>query len=254
MPSIPPPPPPLAPAVRPRPTLPPFDIAVLVRTLLRPSLATALRSIYGQRFAGRIQILIGIDAMDGGESRLAELRAECPPRMRLDVIDLGYATSQRRGGLYPCAEGGILATLLVYAAQARHVIFLDDDNWMAPDHLQSLRDAIEGFDWAFSLRWFVDAASRQPLCVDRWESVGPGRGVYARKAGGFVDPNCLLFDKLPCHAAVPWLAQALYANGSGHDRLFFDQLRQRHSVAWTGRATLFYQMHANDPLHPLRRQ
>jgi len=218
----------------------PTDITVMVRTLLRPSLLAAVRSIYRQDFPGRVQVLLGIDAAADPLGLVEILRAECPERMRLDVLDLGYPTSVPRGGLYTAREGGVLATLLAYAAKSRHVLFLDDDNWAAPDHLSTLFAAVQGFDWAFCRRWFVDPQTLSPICVDVWESVGPGHGVFAAKAGGFVDPNCLMFDKLACHFAIPWLAVAMYPDFTGHDRMFFDQLRRRNSVGWSGKATVYY--------------
>lgn len=231
--------------------LPAFDVSVLVRTLLRPTLLEAVRSIFRQAFAGRVQILLGIDAAPDAANVLAALRAECPRDMTIDILDLGYPTSARRGGLYGCREGGALPVLLAYAARARHCLFLDDDNWAAPDHLQALRDAVESLDWAFTLRWYVAPGGVEPLCLDEWESVGPGRGAYARRGGGFVDLNCLMFDKLACHFAIPWLAHAM-PNGTGHDRLFFNALRQHHSVGWTGRPTLYYRMNPTDRVHPHR--
>lgn len=231
-----------------------FDVAVLVRSILRPSLLAAVRSIYAQVFAGRVQVLVGVDAVDDRSGLLEQLRAECPAHMRLDVLNLAEPTAVPRGGLYTNGQGGVLPVLMAYSAQARHVIFLDDDNWMAPSHLQSLRDAAEGFHWAYSLRWFVDDISLKPLCVDEWESVGPGKGAFAEQTQGFVDPNCLMFDKLACHLSIPWLAVAMFPDFSGHDRLFFRELCAHHSVGWTGKPTAFYVINRRDTLHRFRRQ
>jgi len=63
-----------------------FDVTVLIRTLLRPSLPAAVRSVFAQDFPGRIQILIGADAVPGAAPIVDGLRAECPARMRLDLL------------------------------------------------------------------------------------------------------------------------------------------------------------------------
>jgi hypothetical protein len=82
------------------------------------------------------------------------------------------------------------------------VAYLDDDNWWAPDHLGSLVGAIAGHDWAYALRWYADEQTGRGVGVDRWESVGPDAGVYAKRFGGFVDPSCLLIDAVACEPAL----------------------------------------------------
>ena len=47
-----------------------FDVAVVMPSLLRPQLRDALRSIFAQDLIGRIQVLIGIDTLEGDCSLL----------------------------------------------------------------------------------------------------------------------------------------------------------------------------------------
>jgi hypothetical protein len=227
----------------------PFDVSVLVRTVLRPTLIEAVRSIFAQEFDGKIQILIGIDGVAGDRAPIAQLLAECPSHIRLDVFDLPYSTAVQRGGVYSNRTGGALPVLLAYAAMSRYVVYLDDDNWAAPDHLAALRRAVDGFDWAFTLRWLADGPSGRVLGLDEWESVGPGKGGFARKAGGFVDPNCMIIDKLVCHFVLPWFAVGLGADGRGADRHLFANLTHKHAVGWTGRPTLYYRVRPGDPMN-----
>lgn len=205
----------------------PFDVAIVMVTIVRPTLAQALRSIYAQRFGGRIQVLIGIDRWEGEREFLAQLVRERPSQVAVTVVDLGYSTSKRNGGLYPSGYGGALKTMLSYAANSRYVTYLDDDNWYALDHLATLLAAISGKDWAFSLRYFVDAPSGELLCPDSWESVGPDRGVYGQAQGGFVDTNCYLIDKLACHDVFPEWAMTRFAGGTGGDRQILQRLKPR---------------------------
>jgi hypothetical protein len=118
----------------------PFDVAVVIPTVLRPSLARAVESIYRQQFPGRIQVLIGVDKPLGDYSLLDDLRRDCPDHCDLMVFDPGYSTSARNGGLYPGGCGGALRTILSYAANSRAIAYLDDDNWFHPDHLRTLFD------------------------------------------------------------------------------------------------------------------
>ena len=205
----------------------PFDVAVVMPTVVRPTIAQAMRSVFAQQFPGRIQILVGIDRWEGPRALLEQLVAECPTHVAVTIVDLGYSTSIRHGGLYPSSFGGALKTILSYAANSRYVTYLDDDNWYAPTHLASLRSAIAGKDWAFSLRNFVDAATSEPLCPDTWESLGPGRGVYAKAQGGFVDTNCYLIDKLACPDVFLEWANTRYEGGTGGDRQILQRLLGR---------------------------
>jgi hypothetical protein len=217
----------------------PFDVGIVMTTVVRPTLGEAIRSVFAQQFAGRIQLLIGVDRWQGDRVAVEQLRASRPSHVEVTLLDLGYSTSQRNGGLYPSHYGGALKTILSYAANARHVTYLDDDNWYAPDHLATMLAAISGNAWAFSLRQFVDADSGDILCADTWESVGPGRGVYASAQGGFVDTNCFFIDKLACNDVFPEWAMTRFAGGTGGDRQVLEKLRGR-PFATNGAHTVFY--------------
>jgi hypothetical protein len=226
----------------------PFDVAVVMTTTVRPTIVQAVHSVFAQEFDGRIQILIGIDVWQGERELLDDLRHACPANVQLTILDLGYSTSAKHGGLYPSHFGGAMKTILSYAANSRYVTYLDDDNWYAPDHLATLLAAIAGKDWAFSLRHFVDADSGATLCPDTWESVGPARGVYATAQGGFVDTNCFLIDKLACHDIFTEWAMTRAEGGTGGDRQVLRRLRGR---PWgtSGRHSLYYRQRLVG-LHP----
>jgi hypothetical protein len=234
----------------------PFDVAVIIPTVLRPTLPRAVRSVYAQSFPGTIQILLGVDVIGGNTSLLTEIARDCPDRCALTVFDLGYSTSVRHGGLHPARDGGVLRTVLSYAANSRHVAYLDDDNWWHEGHLGSLLGAVRGRNWAWSLRWFVDPVTRRPLCIDEWESVGPGAGFFNERFGGFVDPNCLLIDKLACEPVLRWWSVPLHGDpvGMSGDRHVFKALAAGGKYAGTKRATAYYVINPEDGMHPYRRR
>lgn len=219
----------------------PFDVGIVMVTVVRPTLAQAVRSVFAQRFGGRIQVLIGIDRWSGERADVAQLIGESPSHVTVTTLDLGYSTSQRHGGLYPSGYGGALKTILSYAANSRYVMYLDDDNWYAPDHVATMLKAIAGKPWAFSLRHFIDADSGDLLCPDTWESLGPGRGVYGETQGGFVDTNCFFIDKLACNDVFPEWAMTRFAGGTGGDRQILEKLRGR---PWgtNGAHSVFYRI------------
>jgi hypothetical protein len=226
----------------------PFDAAVAMPTILRPSLLQAVRAIFAQDLQGRVQIVLGIDRGPDAHGILDTLRSECPSHMALTVIDPGYSTARRNGGLYVNDYGGALRTALSYLANSRFVAFLDDDNWWAPSHLSSLLRAIDGKAYAFSLRTLVDGRTDAVICRDEWESVGPGKGVYVKGFGGWIDTSCLMVDKLACHDALPGWALSVGDSGTGDDRMVFDRLKGK-PVGATSEYTAFYRI-VLDGVHP----
>jgi hypothetical protein len=225
----------------------PFDAAVVVTTVCRPSLVRAVRSVFRQAGVSRLQVLIGIDGAAADAEVMSALLAERPPQHAVTVLDLGYSTSVRHGGVHAAIDGGALRTILTYCANSRFVTYLDDDNWLHETHVAALLAAIRDRDWAYTLRYFVDPDTLEVAAVDRWESVGPGKGVYGQTMGGFVDPNCLMIDKIKCDDMIRfWTTPLPGAERLFTDRSVFDMLRRRPAVGFTGAATLYYLMGAND--------
>lgn len=231
----------------------PFDIAVVTVTILRPSLKRAIDSVLEQDFPGRIQLLVGIDkALGSLDESMAGLDKIRPSRV-VTFFDPGYSTAVRNGGLYSSSCGGILRCVLTYLANARYVAYLDDDNWWAIDHLRHLRAAIEGKAWAFAHRYFTHPETGRVVCRDSWESIGPNRGIFKDRFGGFVDPSNLMIDKIACEPQVRWWNFAMTGDPTGMtaDRRVFNALRHLEPGE-SNAATVFYQVTPSDPIHPHR--
>jgi FkbM family methyltransferase len=114
-----------------------------------------------------------------------------------------------------------------------------------------LVDALVDHDWAYSLRWFTDPETEETLGVDQWESVGPDAGKFGERFGGFVDPNCLLVDKVACEPALRLWCHPLPDDRTGMsaDRNVFNYLRTHGRGVGTGRATVFYTLNPKDVNH-----
>jgi len=223
-------------------------------TIGRESILKAVSSVYAQEHVSRIQLLIGVDVPLGVFSQLEELLGAAPDHVTPCLFYPGFSTSVRHGGLHPAHDGGTLRTMLSYLANARYIAYLDDDNWLAPNHLGNLLKAIQGLEWAFALRWFIHPESLRPVCIDDWESVGPGRGVFLQRFGGWVDPNCLMIDKLACEPVLRWWSTPLPGdkNAMSADRHVFDWLQKKSAPGETNLASVFYAMQPEDVLHPYR--
>jgi hypothetical protein len=229
----------------------PSDVAVIMPSIWRSSLEQALRSVIEQDFPGSVQILLGFDTPNAARLDLDKIVGPLPPNRSVIAFYPGYSTSRRHGGLHPAFDAGALRIVLCYLANARYLAFLDDDNWWSREHLRSLRDAIEGVQWSFGTRWFVDPRNDAVICVDDWESVGPGRGVWQAKFGGFVDPNCLMIDKLACDPVLRWWGIPL-PNDPGAmscDRHVFQELRNNYAWRSVAQPSVFYRINLEDPVH-----
>lgn len=229
-----------------------FDFAVIVPTTLRPTVHRALKSIFRQQFDGRVQVLIGVDVPLGSRAALEETCRAVPERHCVFCVYPGYSTARRHGGQHGSGDGGALRTVLSYLANSRFVAYLDDDNWWSEDHLASMGQALNGAEWAYSLRWFVHPESGRPICKDEWESVGPGRGEF-QDFGGWVDPSCIAVNKQVCEVVLPWWAIPLRNSDRwGADRHVFRILSREFKGCATGQYSVFYAVNEADALHEER--
>jgi hypothetical protein len=195
----------------------PAAVAVVMPTVLRPCIETALDSIYRQTFAGRIQLMIGVDRAAGDRRHLESVLARRPQNVSAIVLELPYSTSTRHGGLHPAEDGGSLRSILSFMANTYYVAFLDDDNAWEPEHLTGVIGAVAGKVWAYSQRMLIDERTGEELGADRWDSVGPDAGRF-KDQGGMVDPNCLIVDRV---AVARILGRWSEGPGVESDRSFF---------------------------------
>lgn len=230
------------------------DVAVVVQTVLRPSVERAIRSVLTQDFSGRIHLLVGVDKRVGSGQFIEAALRECPANVVVTVFDPGYSTSARHGGVHSNFFGGSLRTLLSFAANSRYVAYLDDDDWFGEDHLSSLLSVIQGKQWAFSRRWFVNPYDLDPMCVDTIENLGPDAGIYA-PFGGFACPSSLMVDKLACASILHLWSEAGRPQGDAEDRVFFRALCEtQKGYGSTGKATVYCVIKPEDGSHELRKR
>src|SRR5689334_17038874 len=197
--------------------------AVVLQTVLRPSVERAIRSVFAQDLNERIHLLIGVDKRQGRPARIGRLLHSCPQNVTVTLFDPGYSTSARHGGVHTNHFGGALRTILSFAANSRYIAYLDDDDWYAENHLSTLLKAIRGNEWAFSQRWFVNPYNLEPMCIDTIENLGPGAGIYGQW-GGFACPSSLMIDKKACAPILHLWSEAGTPRGDAEDRIFFKAL------------------------------
>jgi len=228
----------------------PYDVSVVMPSIGRKEIIKAISSIFQQN-VNRIQVLIGIDKPQEHLLFLDEFLEDCPKHITVNVFYPGYSTSVRHGGITLAKDGGALRSILSQLANSKFVTYLDDDNWWESTHLSDLLHAIQNKAWAFSLRYFVHPHSKNKICIDEWESVGPGKGIFLQKFGGFVDPNCLMINKEMCWQCLPLWNFPLSGDpkGMSADRNIFNFLKNHSEPGATGKASAFYVLDPHDGLH-----
>ena len=133
----------------------------------------------------------------------------------------------------------------VYAAcsflvNADVIVYLDEDNWFEPCHIQKLVDKInEGNDWAYSLRKIYDKEGNY-LCDDNCESLGKWP-VYFNKDTHHIDTSSFAVKR---DVAVQ-IGHAWYGQW-GADRMFFSNLSKFFpKFDCTNAHTLSYRLDGN---------
>jgi hypothetical protein len=231
----------------------PHDIAIIIPTVCRLSLLRAIRSIYHQKTKARIQILIGVDCDPHGRGpeMFNQLLKEAPPHCSLTWLDLGYSTSVRHGGVHASIFGGSLRSALSFLADAEIAMYLDDDDWLAPEHCTEILAAIAGKKWAFAYSIYANADTGEPYCVDEFESVGVNRGVFAERFGGFVRPSGMAVNKLKLLHILHLFSLTVHEQGIIEDRIVFSYLKEQPHGC-TGKASVYYSLDPKDGMHPQR--
>lgn len=131
-----------------------------------------------------------------------------------------------------------------YLIDADYFIFLDEDNWIEDNHVQSLVDTVQkGYDWAFSLRKIIDQDNNY-ICNDDCESLGLWHTCLSEKEF-FVDVGCYFLSKrIAIQTAPIWYRRARHPEEQPEvDRLLIHVLRQNNlKYNTSGQYTLNYRV------------
>lgn len=203
-------------------------VAVIVPTTGAPTLRQAVDSVLAQTHPDTFAYVV----VDGPEHALAAAAAlEGVAAGRVLVCSL----PQNVGGAGFYGHR-IYAAFVHLVADARYVAFLDEDNWLEPEHVRTCLDAIAAGDlqWVHSLR-AICSENAERVCLDDCESLGRWPTFQGKH---LVDTNCYF---LPIGAAIA-TANAFHG-GWGRDRVLFSRLAERFpGYGCTGRYTVNYRM------------
>lgn len=161
-------------------------------TIITPTVGTQyvkknIESVAAQTYKN-IQHLVVIDGVKFEETFKLN-NGELPPS--LDLITLPKNTG------YDGFNGHRIYGGCTFLAEGDYIMFLDEDNWIDPEHVESLVEIAEAYKWAYSLRKITDMEGNF-ICNDDCESLGDYLSVIN---DFFIDVNCFF---LPKRIALMW--------------------------------------------------
>ena len=179
-----------------------MKVIVITPTTGKPSLQRAIDSIKAQTMPCQHWVINDgkMDFSCGGDV----------------VINLPENTGRANGILW---NGQRIYAGMPFMINADYVLFLDEDNWFEPNHVNDMvfKCESEDLDWCYSLRKIYNKEG-QYVCNDDIESLGKLR----TDEDTFVDMNCYCVRG----DVLPQVSPALYHGGWGEDRAFYNALKE----------------------------
>lgn len=218
-------------------------------------LIDAVNSVRAQSYANVLHLVVfdgQTKKTDDVSSRLIESGAPGRSKDTFIPLTLPWNTGAAAGGPF---YGHRIFAGFSHLVNASYVLFLDEDNWYEPNHVETLVSALaqtEGrkIQFVHSLRK-IHAEDGSFICEDNCESLG----VFPT----FHDPNVRLIDTSCFAFRREFLVQTghLWHSGWGGDRRYLEAVIKSHGgpdiplYATTGLSTVAYRL-GNNPNSPKR--
>jgi len=113
-----------------------------------------------------------------------------------------------------------------YLCNGQYIMYLDEDNWLEPEHVEALVDVIEKDNvWAYSLR-NIYTQDKKFICEDNCESLGKWKSVLN---DNFIDVGCWFLPKQLALLVTPlWYRRARHPQEQPEvDRIITSVLMQQ---------------------------
>lgn len=166
-----------------------MKVSIITPTTGNPYLAECIESVRAQTYSNveHIVVVDGRERWDKANEIL--LAAQFPNGVNEHVCVLPYPTGTNR------YNGHRVYGAATYFADGDYHLWLDDDNVLEPNHVESLVKLVQekNLDWAYSLRKIIDKDGNV-LCLDDCESLGMWASIL-HPQDFFVDVNCYFVKK-----------------------------------------------------------
>ena len=206
-----------------------MSATVIIPTTGAPELRKAVESVLQQNCGGGVTCYVVVDGSENWEKTYDALE----PYLDIDRLKIAQLPiNVGANGFY----GHRIYAAFTHLVNSKYVLYLDQDNWLEPNHIKSCVQTIEknNLDWCYSLR-NVYSKDAEFICQDNCESLGKWQSYHGMN---HVDTNTYC---LKTEIAIK-LAQ-VWHGGWGQDRVFLSAITQ-YFKNWdcTGEYTVNYRV------------
>lgn len=195
-------------------------ITCITATVGRLELIRTLKSVNDQGYKNYQHLII----VDGKEHLnkvtwvLDSFEKDGGDTSKIDIVTLPYSL----GGY-----GGPIYSIGPTIAKGDYICNLDDDNWIEPDHFESLLKTLNTnyHEWSYCLRNIMIDGKK--VCEDNCESLGYIHPIWNCQTEYHLDTSTVFLPKeIALKVAQYWTSSK---DGNKHnDRIFFSNLRTKY--------------------------
>lgn len=199
-------------------------VTVITPTTGTQYLKQNIESVQKQTYSN-IQHLVVVDGKEHLDKVATIVKDIKNLKDNLDIIPLPYPTGRDR------FNGHRIYGASIYLCKGEYICFLDEDNWIDPNHVEELVKVVQKNHWAYSMRKIVDSDGSF-VCNDDCESLGKYPSVL-NENDYFVDVNCFFLPKYIALQTSPvWYRKAREPNVPEVDRYLTAVLRSNSNLSF----------------------
>lgn len=196
---------------------------VITPTIGTSHVLSAIDSVANQTYEN-VEHLVVCDGMEYWD-KLQSLDLQPRKSSKLHITNSYWNTGKgyrNRGGFF----GHRIYAAYSHIVDHDYVFFLDEDNWLEPNHVESLvRVLDEGNDFAYSLRKIYDFDGNY-LCLDNSESLGEWpifHSLYNEEKEYLIDTSAYAFNRNFLIKTA-----SIWHNGWGGDRYYLRDIKNMY--------------------------
>jgi glycosyltransferase involved in cell wall biosynthesis len=214
----------------------PKTVTVITPTIGSAKLLDAVNSVKAQTYK-HINHLIVIDGPEYASAVYGILPLDRNRRDDKNINDVIAPYNTGGDGFY----GHRIYAAYPHLVNSDYIFFLDEDNWYAPDHVESLVKVLEQNDFAYSLRQIYDE-NKNYICDDNCESLGkwPIYFTHGNEESFLIDTSSFAFRR-----EFLIKVSQFWHHGWGGDRNFFYNVKDHCKWDTSGKHSLCYRLDGN---------
>lgn len=212
-------------------------VTVITPSVGSSKLLDAIESVKNQTY--KCKHLVVIDGFEY-QQKLWDMKSG-ETKYEVDFVVTPENTGMTGGNFY----GHRIYAAYPHLINSDYILFLDEDNWYEPDHVETLINTIEAknLDFSYSLRK-IFSPDKKYLCDDNCESLGKWEIFMSRHSPHgkqyLIDTSSFCFRRefiqKTCH---------FWHHGWGGDRYYFYNVKEHAKYDTNGKHTLCYRLDGN---------